>query len=268
MNEYQHWHPLSCEHEGEESKLASWDYPGYARKGHSMDPSTGKCSVCGYECAHSFDFYSPEVCSKCGYRHAHDVDASNVCSICGLEVNDQLLINGVVYDARKSFENRKSFTRLEEIYEKEGDGEFTLASSIESKVTEEALKKSDSIYFVKEGEEWVAYSLSEGEDGTQSWTKNDECKAEYEKSELSFSFDSSYQRVDENTLRATWSYNNEGVAVSGESTLVFEDGILVSAERINVETSTLEDGTESVKKTRTFYSDFDSTTIDLPDFSC
>ena len=259
-NEYYHWHPLTCGH----TSVYSTSVPGYGYGEHVFDAATGKCTVCLYQCEHSFSSYSPEVCTRCGYRHTHEPDESNICTICGFEVNEQLTINGLVSDTWTSLKSCKSFTLKEEVYEKSGDEDFALISSSETKASEDSIKKSDSLYWVKEGEKWQAYSLNE--DG---WSVSEDCENyECEREKLYGSLYTDYERIDENTLRYTSEYGDgEGTYYSHESTLLFESGVLVSLTKIVIETTTLDDGSKTVKKTKTVYSDFDSTTVDLPDFA-
>ena len=56
---------------------------GFIAVEHNYDPETGKCTMCGEECAHDYD---SGVCTVCGYRHTdHRYNPAHICEICGIE---------------------------------------------------------------------------------------------------------------------------------------------------------------------------------------
>ncbi len=202
----------------------------------------------------------PYSTSVPGYGYGEHVYDSTTCkcTVCGFENISKLVSN-----TRTGLKSCKSFTVKEEVYEKSGDEDFALVSSSETKASEDSIKKSDSLYWVKEDEKWQAYSLNE--DG---WSVSEDCE-DYESEREVFysSLGTDYERIDENTLRYTSEYGDKEMTYSYESTLLFENGVLVSFTKIAIETITLDDGSSITTKTKTVYSDFDSTTVDLPDFT-
>ena len=68
---------------------------GYTVTDHDYDAATGKCTMCGEECAHDYD---DGACTICGYKHtAHDYDTAHICEVCGIahESPEHVYKNGV-----------------------------------------------------------------------------------------------------------------------------------------------------------------------------
>ncbi len=55
---------------------------GFIADSHDYDAATGKCTMCGEECAHD---YENGVCAICSYAHSgHEYDTAHICEICGI----------------------------------------------------------------------------------------------------------------------------------------------------------------------------------------